>query len=156
VYPLQEREQGQGAEVRAADQEPALEVMGEVPTQEDVEAKEWVSKAVSAEIHNLHESLKQLVTLTVALLAASSAFMNQTGWHVAAKAIVAICLGASLACALRGWLPLRLTVDTSDCASMRAAMAALRRHKTFWLQWSVAALCVTLFVFVSATILWPQ
>jgi hypothetical protein len=157
VYPLREREQGEGAEVSsAAGQESALEVMGEPVTPEDVEAKEWAAKAASSELHNLHESLKHLVTLTVAMLAASSAFMNQTGWFVGVKVAVALCLFTALGCALYGWLPLRLSIDTGDYASMRAAMAALRGHRTLWLRLSVAALCVTLAVFVSATLIWPQ
>jgi hypothetical protein len=86
-------------------------IVGRQPTHEELELVTWAEETTRKGLDAVRDGLRQLVTLTTALLAGSAAFLGQLsaprGWKVAA----AVLLLSALALALWGSLPRVALVD---------------------------------------------
>jgi hypothetical protein len=131
-------------------QEPSA---GEEPTLDDMEAVEWAREVGRKELQLLQDGLRQLVTLTTALLGGSAALLGQAALPRWCKTLGAVCLLLALASSLVGSLPYRTRFDPRNPDGVRAARLRGVRYKT-WLLWtSATALFLALVWFVIGAVL---
>jgi hypothetical protein len=133
------------------------EVIGARPPDADEqELIAWAEQAKKSSINSLQEGLKQMVTLTSALLAGSAAFYAQLPVNPFVKGVAAALLMLALASALRGWLPRFATFDLTCIEEIREARRKLEQWKTFWLTICGVCLWFGFLVLLAGLILEPK
>lgn len=125
-------------EVRNLDHvQPAAEEVGEsrLSTQEEVDTVDWARRVVRDSDLVAQDGLRQLVTLTTALLAGSAAMLDRSLLPNGVKAACVFCLLGALASALFGFLPSASRLSTCYLDEIEAARVRLLRRKV----WSLRA-----------------
>jgi hypothetical protein len=117
-------------------------IFGREPSPEELELVAWAEEAASKGVGAVHEGLRQLVTLTTALLAGSAALLDKLPVSTACKVVFAGLLLVALATSLWGSLPREVTVDVHRPDKIKAARARSRRQKMACLK--AASTCLVL------------
>jgi hypothetical protein len=86
-------------------------IVGGEPTREETELVAWAEEAVRKSLPTVQESLRQMVTLSTALLAGSAALLSNLPAPMACKGIASLLLLVALASALWGSFPREAIVD---------------------------------------------
>ena len=121
-------------------------VTGEEPSADDMEAIEWGREVIRREPQVLQDGLRQMVTLTVALVGGSTALLGQLRMPLWCKGAGAVLLLLALACALVGSLPYRVRYDEESVQQCQRARERGIRYKTAPL-WGAATFLLLAFVF---------
>jgi hypothetical protein len=130
-----------------------LEQTGREPTPEEAELFAWADQAAKNDLHNMQEALKQMTTVTSALLAGAAAFYAQIHAPPAAKLLAAGFFLLALGAALLGWLPWMRQLDVSCVEEIREARGRLMGRKLFFLRVSSLLLWLALVAFAGGAAL---
>lgn len=117
------------------------EVMSEPLSAEERYYLEWARETEKRNLTLINEVLRQLVTLTVALLAGSVAFLKEGILPIGFRVALVMCLLASLVASLLGVIPFQGTVAGSPLSIKRHKERAVR-WKHFWLRLAAGLLVV--------------
>lgn len=101
-------------------------LIGTAPTGDDLDQTQWAQEAIRTGGAALQDSLRQLVTLTTALLAGSAAFFGQLSAPRPFKVFGVSLLLAALATAFVGTLPREVSV----CPYLPDEIRAVRSKAT--------------------------
>ena len=127
----------------AIQQEP---IIGREPTKEELELVAWAEEAVSKSLGTVQEGLRQMVTLTTALLAGSAALIDKLPLALGCKALSVLLLVLALASALWGALPQEATLDVRCPDEIKAVRDRGRRWKMNCLKFASGCLLAAFLV----------
>src|SRR5262249_47428735 len=121
-------------------------ILGQEPNHEETELVTWAEETMRKSLDTVRDGLRQLVTLSTALLAGSAAFLGQLPVHPFCKGLTACLLMLTLGCALWGSLPRVAAVDVHYPAAIKREREEGTAAKLRCLQCASGSL---LFAFVS-------
>jgi hypothetical protein len=115
-------------------------VVGRPPTPEENELIDWALESSRKRLTTAQEGLRQLITLTTAVLGGSAALLGQLPAPVVFKLSGMVLLVISLAVALYGSLPKEVQVANGSLDEFKAARDAYVRRKLKCLDWAAGLL----------------
>lgn len=130
-------------------------VYGREPTYEERELVTWAEETVRKGVATTQEALRQMVTLTTALLAGSTALLGQLPTPLYFKVMAALSLLFSLGASLWGSLPREALVDIRCPEEIKAARDRMGLFKMNCLRVASVSL-VTAFVVILLGVLANQ